>query len=166
MKRLLSRFERPQEHRTVLGRELGVDVQTAILVVPEPADESVALRLVSIGGADPARRPHHPLELGRRRVPGELEQVGLALVVGRTCQHAHLRVAELAAREARANQRQLAQAARNSDVLACGPWRYRAAPGNPLRRRATAASSPALAAVELTDELDPARGVGGDARGE
>ena len=53
VQRVASRFERAQEERAVLGRQLRVDVQAAVVVIPVPAQEALAVRLVGLGRRAP-----------------------------------------------------------------------------------------------------------------
>ena len=156
MKRVASGLDGAQKERAVLRWELGVDVQAAVVVVPVPAQEALALRGVGLTRGDPARRANHALELGCGRVAGELEQLGLAVGVGDPGQRPHLRIAELPARERRADIRELTERPRDAHMLARRARRQRAAPGHPLAGRATAGPAPTLAAVELGDQLQPA----------
>ena len=99
--RLARRLERLDQQRAVRRRELRVDLERPVLVVPRPAQEGVAVDLAGLLRADSPRRTDDPLELGRRRVRGELDQVGLALGVGDPGHRADLGVAQLSRREQR-----------------------------------------------------------------
>ena len=65
-KRVARRLERAEEERPVLGRQLRVEVQTAVVVVPGPAHEALALLLVGLGRAHPARRAGPCARAGQR----------------------------------------------------------------------------------------------------
>ena len=164
VERVASRLERAKEERSVDRRELRVEAQAAVVVVPVPAHEAPALLLVGLGRRDPPRGPDHSLELGSGRVPRELQELGLALAIGDPGERPHLRVAQRPGGERLADQRQLGQRPGDPDMLPRGPGRERATPGDPLRRRATARHPPAGAPVELADQLQPPGGAGVDPR--
>jgi hypothetical protein len=79
--RFLRRFERPQEQGAVIGRELCVDVQAAVIVVPVPPHKGTALRLVGLLGAHSSCSSHHPLQLGSGRMKSEFEEIAFALPI-------------------------------------------------------------------------------------
>ena len=141
-------------------------MQATVVVIPEPAHEGTTLSLVCLVGADPSCGPDHALELRRRRVPGELEQIRFALGVGDTRKYAHLGIAELAVCESRLHEREVTQLARDPDVLPGRPRRNRTTPSDPFRRRAASGPCPSLSPVELVDELKPAGAFGRDPGGE
>jgi hypothetical protein len=121
------------------------------------------MKVVGFSRRHPPVRPNRPLELGRGHVPSELEQLLLVARLGDPGQRPHLGVRQLTTREGRVDQRQLVQAARDAHVLACRSRRQRAAPGQPLGRRACCK---ATAPIDLGHELEPAAGPRVDVRGE
>ena len=154
---LLSRgVERGHQQRALLGREPCPQQDGAVVVV---VDAQPPIRPPAGGGAlcrnDAAIAAQEPLELRRGRMPCEVEEIGLPLDVVHARERPHLRVAELALAERGPDQRKPAEPARHPHVLARGPGRDAALPGDPVGARLAAPLGPALARVVLGDELQP-----------
>jgi hypothetical protein len=84
-----------------------VNQQRAVVVVlaADPAPPMVRVGVAQLDLEHSAIRPHDRLELGRRREAGDLGQVLLGVAGSDACDRPHLRVAELAVAEGRANLR-------------------------------------------------------------
>ena len=108
---------------------------------------------------------HDALDVLRRAGAADRQQALFRLGRGHTGQRPDLGVGELTARERRRQLRQLLQRARHPDTLARRAHIEPHAPGEPVGARAEAAI-PAVASVELADEIEEPSGGGLEVHGE
>lgn len=148
------RLQRPQDQRSVLGGEPAVDRERPVRL-PGDAQVRVLLQLPGLLGRDAPEGADRPLELGGGAGPGQLEQLLLVLHRRDPGEGAHLRVRQLAPREAGMDERELRQPPGDTNVLAGRPGGEPAPPGQPLRARTVTGLRPAASAVELPDQLQP-----------
>jgi hypothetical protein len=155
--RVAAGLERGQHERPLLRRQTGPQQQRPVVVVaahiaqlgPGPAGAGLVAQHAPVGA-------HDPLQLRRRRVAGDHDQVRLGLRRRDPRQRPDLRIARLAAREARPQLRQPMQQPRHPHLLARRRRTQAAAVAQPIRARPAAPPGPALAAVELPNQQQPA----------
>src|SRR5205809_3490508 len=131
-----------------------------------PGEKRALVGPIRLFASHPPVSANDALQLRRRRIVREMEEVFLASRIGDAAERSHLRIRELPAAERLGDPRQLAEATRYPNVLARRPRRDRAAPRDPLCAGATAGAGPAVAPVELRHQLQPAATPGADVLGE
>ena len=114
---------------------------------------------------DASPAAHDALDVLRRAGAADRQQALFRLGRGHAGQRPDLGVGELAARERRRQLRQLLQRACHADALARRAHVEAHTPGEPVGARAEAVV-PAVAGVELADEIEEARGGGLEVHGE
>ena len=152
----MARLERLDEDRAILGREPAAKNQRAVLV-PVPVEIGALLRGGGFFGRHPPVGPHGSFELGGGQLQREAQEILLGLWLGDPGQRPDLGVGELPGRESGANRRELAQPARDPNVLPGRSRRQPAAPGEPLRGRAR---DQLVASIDLCHQLEPAAHAG------
>jgi hypothetical protein len=156
-------LQRRDEQRALLAGQSRAQQQPAVVVVApgQPALPANPTGRRMLDCDHTAIGAHQPLELRRRRVPRQVEQLRLAHDPLNARQRADLRVAQPALGERLPDQRQVLQAKRHAHVRARRHQRDPAAPRHPVRARPTAPRRPPLTPVVLGHQSQPAtrRGV-------
>ena len=100
--------------------------------------------------------PHQPLHVIGRAMAGDLKQESLILRSGGAGHGADLGVADLATLERRVDFRQIPQRAGDADLFPGCEFPDAALEVEPVGQRTDADTAPAVAAVELVQQLDKA----------
>ena len=137
----LGGLQRLEKSGADLGRQPSGDLQAAVLV-PAVREVAALLRVEGrLGGEAAPVLAHHPVELRRGGVAGQLDQLFLGLGLGDPGDRPHLGVGELAPPEGSPQVRQLEKPPRHPHVLARRARIERALPGDP---RPAGMKAPAL----------------------
>ena len=163
------RIERAQDARTHLGRESPVQHHGAVVLVPEREAAVLVLGVGPFGLLRALRPPMEAdelLDMLRRAVQADVQEIVLVLGSGDAGQCPDLGVAELASGERLREQRQFGQGAGDADLLPSGMGIDAARPAQPMSAGQRPLSGPDLASVELGDECEETPGGGVDVSGE
>ena len=109
---------------------------------------------------------HELLDMLRRTVQADVEEVGFVLRSGDTGERPHLGVAELALGQRLGEQRQFGQRPGDADLLPGGVGVDAAGPGEPVDARQRPLGGPDLASVEFGDKGEQPVGSGVDVGGK
>jgi hypothetical protein len=160
------RLDRRDEDSALVRAHAHRHVQHARFVPPVVERLPAGQRLLTgIEPVCPAPLPHGALDLGCRRLEGQVQQGHLGVRLGDAGQGAHLRIGQPPLGERRLDQRERLERTGNTDVLPRSTGGEPALPGQPVGAGHDPHGVPSVSSVELGDQAEPGRGGRGQADG-
>jgi hypothetical protein len=169
MQRVPCGRQRLHDQRAHLGGKPAADDDrpVGVLIHMKRTAAVLAGGLVSLGlEVDAPPRADQSLDVVCGARSGEREQLLFGLGRGGTGERAGFGIRDLTTREGGGDARQTAESARDTDPLTGGVEVGAGPPGEPVSARAASAVVPAIARIELADELEQAGARGIEVGGE